>query len=128
MKDTELCSEIDTIIGKRKSNAMPGGYLKICRQEFWEFISNDSNLYRDIIEPLGHKAKERNDEFNELYGKRLNLFVKEFVDNFCKEDGAIDWDKLIQFNSGKEQPKLTAKTNQNSISRYGTKSNVKRRI
>ena len=80
-----------------------------CGQVFWEFISGDSNLYRDIIEPLGHKAKERNDEFNELYGKRLNLFVKEFVNSFCKEDGAIDRDKFIQFNSCKEQPKCQTK-------------------
>ena len=81
-----------------------GEYFKYCGQVFWEFISGDSNLFRDIIEPLGHKAKERNDEFRELYEKRLNLFVKEFSINFCKEDGGIDWDKLVQFNSGKEQP------------------------
>jgi hypothetical protein len=52
---------------------------------------------------------KRNDTFQELYAKRLNLFVKEFANSFCKEDGGIDWDKLIQFNSGKEQPKRTTK-------------------
>jgi hypothetical protein len=40
-----------------------------------------------------------------LYEKRLNLFVKEFANDFCKEDGGIDWDKLVQFNSGKNTPK-----------------------
>lgn len=82
-----------------------GEYFKYCGQDFWEFISGDTNLYRDIIEPLGHKAKEKNEEFRELYEKRLNLFVKEFANNFCEEDGGIDWDKLVQFNSGKEQRK-----------------------
>jgi hypothetical protein len=79
-------------------------------------VSNSGNSFPQmktfistIIEPLGHQAKERNDEFNELYGKRLNLFVKEFIDVFCKEDGSIDWDKLILFNSGKEQPKRQTK-------------------
>ena len=89
----------------RNNKPDKGEYFKYCGQVFWEFISGDSNLYRDIIEPLGHQAKERNDEFNDLYEKRLNLFVKEFVNNFCKDDGSIDWDKLIRFNSGKEQPK-----------------------
>ena len=78
-----------------------GEYFKYCGQVFWEFISGDPNLYREIIEPLGHKAKEKNDEFHELYGKRLNLFVKEFANDFCMEDGSIDWDKLIAFNSGR---------------------------
>ena len=82
-----------------------GEYFKYCGQVFWEFISGDANLYRDIIEPLGHKAKEKNEEFCELYEKRLNLFVKEFANDFCEEDGGIDWDKLILFNSGKEKPK-----------------------
>jgi hypothetical protein len=82
-----------------------GDYFKYCGQVFWDFISGDSNLYRDIIEPLGHRAKEKNEEFKELYEKRLNFFVREFANDFCKEDGGIDWDKLIQFNSGKEQSK-----------------------
>jgi hypothetical protein len=43
------------------------GYLKICGQQFWEFISGDSNLYIDIIEPLGYKSKQRNEEFLESY-------------------------------------------------------------
>ncbi|MCB1935052.1 MAG: hypothetical protein KDF59_03835 [Nitrosomonas sp.] len=32
--------------------------FKYCGQQFWEFISGTSNLYTDIIEPLGHEAKE----------------------------------------------------------------------
>ena len=40
-----------------------GDYLKLCGQRFWEFISGDGNLYIDMIEPLGHKAKEKNEEF-----------------------------------------------------------------
>src|SRR4030043_428653 len=38
-------------------------YLKLCGQRFWEFISGDENLYTEIIEPLGYKAKKRNEEF-----------------------------------------------------------------
>lgn len=38
-------------------------YLKLCGQRFWEFISGNKNLYTEIIEPLGHKAKEKNDLF-----------------------------------------------------------------
>ena len=39
-----------------------GDYLKLCGQKFWDFISGDNNLYTNIIEPLGHQAKERNEQ------------------------------------------------------------------
>ncbi|HEO65645.1 MAG TPA: hypothetical protein ENI73_07225, partial [Spirochaetes bacterium] len=40
-----------------------GVYFKYCGQRFWEFISGCLNLYLDLIKPLGHQAKERNDEY-----------------------------------------------------------------
>src|SRR6266487_3605592 len=60
-----------------------GDYFKYCGQQFWEFISGQSDLYIKIIEPLGHKAKERNDDFIESYAQMINKFTKEFADNFC---------------------------------------------
>ncbi len=76
-----------------------GDYYKYCGQKFWEFISGDKELYIKIIEPLGHHAKERNDDFIISYSRMINLFTKEFTDTFCKVDGSIDWEKLVRFNS-----------------------------
>jgi hypothetical protein len=76
-----------------------GEYYKYCGQRFWEFISGETNLYTDIIEPLGNKAKERNDDFQTSYAQMINKFTREFTIEFCKEDGAIDWNKLVKFNS-----------------------------
>jgi hypothetical protein len=76
-------------------------YLKLCGQEFWEFISGNENLFVDIVEPLGYRAKERNEEFFAEYSRILNLFTQEFMDGFCVS-GRIDWDKLVRFNSGKK--------------------------
>lgn len=83
----------------RDNNSDKGNYYKFCGQRFWDFISNDTNLYTKIIEPLGHNAKERNDDFIQSYSQMLNLFTKEFSDSFCLQNGAIDWKKLVQFNS-----------------------------
>lgn len=76
-----------------------GDYFKYCGQKFWEFISNNNSLYTDIIEPLGYKAKEKNDEYNRLYSQMINKFTKEFVLNFCNANGEINWEKLVRFNS-----------------------------
>ncbi len=77
-----------------------GDHFKYCGQKFWGFISGSDNLYLDIIEPLGHNARQKNEAYMESYGKMVNKFVKEFINGYCTPDGAIDWAKLIYFNSG----------------------------
>lgn len=76
-----------------------GTYFKYCGQKFWEFISGDNNLYLELIEPLGHQAKERNDDFLQSYSQMINKFTKEFTNDFCDENGAIEWEKLVKLNS-----------------------------
>lgn len=80
------------------------GYLKLCGQKFWDFISGDTNLYIDIIEPIGYKAKQKNDEFLESYAQIINKLTIEFSQNFC-DDGKINWAKLVEYNSGFEKIK-----------------------
>jgi len=75
-----------------------GDYFKLCGQRFWELISGNSELYVEIIKPLGHKAKEKNEEFLEEYAQIINRFTLEFSQDFCR-DGKIDWDALVKFNS-----------------------------
>lgn len=84
-----------------------GDYLKLCGQRFWEFVSGDEDLYTEIIEPLGYKAKEKNDEFAEEYAKVVNKFTREFSGEYCDEKGSILWEKLVKFNSGKSSMKLS---------------------
>lgn len=84
--------------GKVKTSYVKG-HLKVTGQSFWYLISEDENLYTDIIEPLGHKAKEHNEEFVGQKGRLVNLFTEQFMKDFCI-DGAINWKKLVEFNSG----------------------------
>lgn len=76
-----------------------GGYYKYCGQDFWEFISGDTDFYKRIIEPLGHNAKQRNQDFATQYGAVINRMSREFSDGFCRNDGSIDWPKLVAFSS-----------------------------
>lgn len=82
-----------------ENNPDKGDYFKYCGQQFWNFISGNENLYTDIIEPLGYKSKERNDEFVQSYSRMLNKFTQEFIRDFCLENGDIDWIKIVQLNS-----------------------------
>lgn len=82
-----------------------GDYYKYCGQRFWEFISGNPNLYTEIIEPLGYKAKEKNEVFLLTYSKMLNKFTKEFIEEFCDQSGEINWNKLVSFNSSSRSVK-----------------------
>ena len=88
----------------RKEKTDLGEYFKYCGQSFWEFISGNKDLYVQIIEPLGHKAKEGNEEFHKNYAELLNEFTLIFAYHFCF-DGKIDWDLFVKYNSSKDRPK-----------------------
>lgn len=85
------------------NNPDKGDYFKYCGQEFWEFISGNKDLFTEIIEPLGHKSKEKNDEFMKSYSNMINKFTRDFIKEFCNPNGEIDWEKLVKFNSEKKQ-------------------------
>jgi hypothetical protein len=83
----------------RDRNPDKGDYFKYCGQDFRAFISGEKELYTEIIEPLGHKAQEKNAEFQQSYAQMLNRFTLEFGKEYCDSNGAIDWPKLVRFNS-----------------------------
>ena len=84
-----------------QDNGDKGGYEKLCGQAFWSFISGGvDELYTQIIEPLGFEAKERNEAFQRAYAAIINAFTQEFIAAFC-ENGDINWENLIRFNSAR---------------------------
>ncbi len=83
-----------------------GDYQKLCGQAFWELLSGDPDMYLEIIEPLGHQARQRNEEFLKAYACVINRFSADFISRFCTQDGAVDWSRLVAFNSSKVKPVL----------------------
>ncbi len=86
--------------GKTRTSHMNRGYLKVVGQNFWYLISENENLYTDIIEPVGYKAKEHNDRFLVEKSKVANLLTLRFIEAFCHASGEIDWPKLVRLTCG----------------------------
>lgn len=83
-----------------KENSDPElNYYKLCGQDFWELVSGDDQLYKNIILPLDKEAKKRSDLFKELYAAKSNEMIKEFSETFLTTTGSIDWEKMIDFVS-----------------------------
>ena len=102
----EIVAVNGCIYGKDSSPFKKGSkkeldYYKICGQEFWELISGDNELYKNIILPLDKEAKKRSDSFKEVYAEKSNEMTKEFSDTFLTKKGSIDWEKMIDLVSKK---------------------------
>ncbi len=85
--------------GKTRTSYLRG-YLKVVGQNFWYLISENKNLYTDIIEPIGYRAKKHNANFTKEKSRVINRFTKSFIDEYCDDKGNINWVKIVKFNSG----------------------------
>jgi hypothetical protein len=85
--------------GKTKTSYLRG-YLKVVGQNFWYLISEDKDLYTEIIEPIGYRARDHNEAFDLEKSNLANRFTRQFIERFCHPNGAINWTRLVEFNSG----------------------------
>lgn len=97
-------AQVDAILGicygKTRTSRVRGA-LKLVGQNFWTFISGNRELFKQIIEPIGYRAKEHNAAYLREAGNVINLRTREFIDRFCDPvNGAINWDDLLQATSG----------------------------
>jgi len=85
--------------GKARTTLKRGIILQVAGQNFWYMVSRDKTFYTKIVKPLGHRAKELNESFNIRKSELINKFTKEFIEEFCDNEGKILWEKLVKFNS-----------------------------
>jgi len=69
-------------------------------QLFWAEITGDADFYLRLIKLMEERviAKHRI-EYKTAWEHALNRYVREFTTEFCNDDGSIDWEKLLIFNS-----------------------------
>ena len=88
--------------GKKKTTKRgnPKIYQELAGQDFWYELTGDEQFYIKLIKYMDHIPKEYIENFNNSYVKASNRLLKEFMELFCHEDGSIDWEGLLEFNSG----------------------------
>ncbi len=75
-------------------------YQELAGKDFWEWLTGDPDFYTKIIKFMGTRPEEFAQDFEDAYSKAENRMIRDFTLKFCKEDGSINWDKLIEYNSG----------------------------
>lgn len=88
--------------GKKKDSGRgkPKMYQELAGKDFWHKLTGEEDFYIKIIDYMGNLPEQYVANFQESYTKASNRLVREFSNNFCMDDGSIDWKKLVEFNSG----------------------------
>lgn len=87
--------------GKKRTKAgKEKFYLELAGKDFWEWLTGDADFYTKIITFMGTRPDQHVKDFEEAYSKAENRMIREFTVKYCRDDGSIDWDTLIKFNSG----------------------------
>ena len=85
---------------KKSDKGRPKMYRELAGKQFWMELTGDENFYLKIIKFMGKMPEQYVAEYKESYNKASNRLIREFSNKFCTEDGSIDWEKLVEFNSG----------------------------
>lgn len=91
--------------GKKKitGKGVPKMYQELAGQEFWAELTGEEDFYLKIIQFMGELPEQYLDDYQKSYNNAMNRLLKQFTTEFCKDTGEIDWDKLVQFNSGSKK-------------------------
>lgn len=103
-----LC--FDPVVGycygnRQQSAKSTANFRELAGQEFWEFLTGESDFYIKVIDLMGEKPIKHRHSFQISYDQAKNRFVKDFLNDFSDEKGAINWNKLLEFNSGAKKKK-----------------------
>jgi hypothetical protein len=93
--------------GRKVASSRPTRIYRIVSgQKFWEEITGDPDFYLKLIRLMDDNfISQQREEYKEEFEKAINRYVREFTADFCKSDGATDWEKLLEFNSALRQKK-----------------------
>ncbi|MFF0830242.1 PmeII family type II restriction endonuclease [Brevibacillus sp. NPDC003359] len=92
--------------GKKETDLNKQGFRELAGQVFWEEITGDEYFYLKIIHLIKEKPLQHLPEYHKEFNAAVNRFTFEFMREFCNEDGTINWEKLVKFNSGRPCKKL----------------------
>lgn len=95
--------------GYGKRNTDPKGsrsYRQRSGQAFWEELTGAPDFYLRLIRLMKRSPQEHRVKYQVEWEKAVKRFEREFLNNFSTPDGEIDWEKLVEFNGGRQRRPL----------------------
>lgn len=106
-RNKKLRKQFSALLGHcygRKKAEPKGDRLYATRsgQAFWAEITGDPDFYLELVRLMGEhgQTQEHRLDYEAAWNKAVNRFEREFLFEFATQAGDIDWEKLVEFNSG----------------------------
>lgn len=80
-------------------------YEEVAGEEFWEALTGDKDFYTKIISYMEDLPEKYIEAYNDSYSRAYNRLIRDFSIEFCNPDGTINWEKIVDFNSGSSKRK-----------------------
>jgi hypothetical protein len=101
----KLHKQFDALLGHGygRKNADPTSkriYRIRSGEAFWTELTGDPDFYLKLIRLMRDYPLRHRTAFEREWGKAVNRFERDFLNEFATPDGGIDWEKLVRFNSG----------------------------
>ena len=86
----------------QQAKARYEAYIGYCYGKKKDSGRGKPKMYQElkIIGYMGTMPEKYVADYKESYNRAANRLVREFSNSFCRDDGSIDWEKLVEFNSG----------------------------
>lgn len=117
----KIGKSFDPIVGyaygrKQQSNRGKASFRELAGQVFWEEITGDPDFYLKIIYLMKEKPQKHLAVYRGAWDAAVNRFTRDFINEFCLDNGMIDWGKLVQFNSGRQVKSLNVDPQPKTVS------------
>jgi len=73
-------------------------------QAFWLLLSNEEEYYIRISHSIGKFATEHKELYQRSYIQTKSRILKQLMCNFVDDSGALNWAKIVEYNSGTKKP------------------------
>lgn len=103
----KLGKEIRPIVGYgygRHQSRGTGKAEKHAGQAFWQLLSGEEDYYIRISDSIGKFAIAHRNVYLVSYNKTKNRILKHLMLNFVDDDGELNWQKIVEFNSSINKP------------------------
>ncbi|MEW5936806.1 MAG: PmeII family type II restriction endonuclease, partial [Candidatus Thermoplasmatota archaeon] len=75
-------------------------FRDISGQKFWTELTGDSDFYLKLVRLMRDYPAAHRIVYKKAWDATVNKHTADFIKEFCRENGSIDWEKLVEFNSG----------------------------
>jgi hypothetical protein len=101
----KLNKEFDPLVGQaygqqRSEPTDNSRFRRRSGQAFWREITGDPDFYLQLVRLMKDVPQRNRPKFRAEWDQAVNRFTRDFMAEFCRADGSIDWEKLVAFNSG----------------------------